>query len=120
MKFVPIMAQSSRVLSWNDRNPAFMPAPYVQHTPEPAPRTAPDRDADTRRLTVERPEHKLPVLEEIEPGPVQVWHAVENQRCHVRRVRDRITLALEQRHKLVPQLIVRKHRPSQTNAFGLP
>jgi hypothetical protein len=63
-------------------------------------------DADAGWLALERPQHQLVALEEVEAGPVQARHAVENQRAEVRGVGDQVGFAVDQTLQLRAQVVV--------------
>src|SRR5258706_9333688 len=64
------------------------------------------RDANAGRLALEGAEDQAFLLQEIEPGPVEVGEAMEQQRREVRGVGYEIVLALEKRVGLLEELCV--------------
>src|SRR5687768_8841091 len=56
-----------------------------------------ERDPHARWLALERADHQLAALEQIEAHPVQVWQRVIDERGDIREVRDQAALSFHQR-----------------------
>jgi len=65
-----------------------------------------DRNPHARRFALERSQNKFVSLQEVKPGPIQVWKRVIDQCGSIGGVGDQVPLIREQARQLGAQFLV--------------